>query len=61
MVSVNSNSLLKSFDFVAVCYLVLVFVCVRCTVGHLVAQLSHCATSRKVAGSISDGVITFFH
>jgi hypothetical protein len=30
--------------------------------GHTVAQwLRHCATSRKVAGSIPDGVIGFFH
>jgi hypothetical protein len=29
--------------------------------GHAVAQvLRHCATSRKVASSISDGVIGFF-
>jgi hypothetical protein len=30
--------------------------------GHAVAHyLRHCATSRKVAGSIPDGVITIFH
>jgi hypothetical protein len=30
--------------------------------GHAVAQwLRHCATNRKVAGSISDGVTGFFH
>jgi hypothetical protein len=30
--------------------------------GHVVAQwLRHCATNRKVAGSIPDGVIGIFH
>jgi len=29
--------------------------------GHAVAQLGHCATRRKVAGSISDGVIGIFY
>jgi hypothetical protein len=30
--------------------------------GHAVAQwLRHCATNRKVAGSIPDGVIGIFH
>jgi hypothetical protein len=30
--------------------------------GHVVAQLlRHCATNRKVAGSIPDGVIRIFH
>jgi hypothetical protein len=30
--------------------------------GHVVAQwLRHCATYRKVAGSIADGVIRIFH
>jgi hypothetical protein len=30
--------------------------------GHAVAQwLRHCATNRKVAGSISDGLIGIFH
>ena len=29
--------------------------------GHAVAQLRHSATSRKVAGSIPDGVIGIFH
>jgi hypothetical protein len=28
--------------------------------GHAVVQLSHCATNRKVAGLIPDGVIEFF-
>jgi hypothetical protein len=32
------------------------------TRGHAVAQwLRHCATNRKVAGSIPDGVIGIFH
>jgi hypothetical protein len=31
-------------------------------VGHAVVQwLRHCATNRKVAGSIPDGVIGIFH
>jgi hypothetical protein len=35
--------------------------CSKC-VGHAVAQLvRHCATSRKVAGSIPDGVTGIFH
>ena len=29
--------------------------------GHAVAQLRHCTTSRKVAGSIPDGVFRIFH
>jgi hypothetical protein len=29
--------------------------------GHAVAQLRHCATSRKVVASIPDGVIGIFH
>jgi hypothetical protein len=33
-----------------------------CNRGHTVAQwLRHCATNRKVAGSIPDGVIGIFH
>jgi hypothetical protein len=35
---------------------------VQLSLGHAVAQLlRHCATSRKVAGSIPDGVIGIFH
>jgi hypothetical protein len=34
----------------------------ECGRGHVVAQyLRHCATNRKVAGSIPDGVIEIFH
>jgi len=29
--------------------------------GKVMFPLRHCATSRKVAGSISDGVIGIFH
>ena len=32
------------------------YICMR----HAVVQLRHCATSRKVAGSIPDGVTEFF-
>jgi hypothetical protein len=35
---------------------------ISCYLGHAVAQwLRHCATSRKVAGSIPDGVTGIFH
>jgi hypothetical protein len=37
-------------------------ICYLYTWGHAVAQwLRHCATNRKVAGSIPDGVIGIFH
>jgi hypothetical protein len=35
--------------------------CIRHIWGHAVAQLMHCITSQKVAGSIPDDVIAIFH
>ena len=47
--------------YIYVCVCVRVCVCV-CGGGHAVAQLvEHCATNRKVAGSIPDGVTGIFH
>jgi hypothetical protein len=44
----------ESTSYIMICYTV--------TMGHAMTQwLRHCATNRKVAGSIPDGVIGIFH
>jgi len=45
--------------YVCVCIYIYIYIYIG---GHALAQLAeHCATSRKVAGSLHDGAIVIFH
>jgi hypothetical protein len=53
---------LKKFRKGTISYIIQIFKYYEYLVDHAMAQwLRHCATNRKVAGSIPDGVIWIFH
>jgi len=59
---VNEKSIDTSWDRTSDLPYIIIIVCINYKYGTAVAQwLRCCATNRKVAGSIPDGVIGIFH
>ena len=56
-----SNSIFKIQQIIIIIIIIIIIMNAGYRGGHAVAQLRYCATSRKVTGSIPDGVIEIFH